>query len=139
METTSSSSDSDHHSYDTVKLLNSKKDLIKLSQIVKIRRVLNQYKDHKLELVDRNLIKGIFVRRPTKPFVEDHAGTKIENAVDLEAPMISKSEAFKDKQVSLRDKVKMLQKRASSRSLVKALTYKTSAAPIVEVLEENDN
>jgi len=30
IETTSSSSDSDHHSYDTVKLLNSKKDLMKL-------------------------------------------------------------------------------------------------------------
>lgn len=30
LETTSSSSDSDHHKYDTIKLLNSKKDLIKL-------------------------------------------------------------------------------------------------------------
>lgn len=40
VETTSSSSDSDHHSYDTVRLLNSKKDLIKLSQIVKIKKIL---------------------------------------------------------------------------------------------------
>ena len=30
VETTSSSSDSDHHKYDTMKLLNSKKDLVKL-------------------------------------------------------------------------------------------------------------
>ncbi len=40
IEFTSSSSDSDHHSYDTIKLLNSKKDLVKLSQILKINRIL---------------------------------------------------------------------------------------------------
>lgn len=41
IETTSSSSDSDHHTYDTVRLLDSKNDLIKLQQAVKIKRVLN--------------------------------------------------------------------------------------------------
>lgn len=66
IETTSSSSDSDHHSYDTFKLLNSKKGLVKLQQIVKINRVLEQFKDRPLEVVDKNLIKGIFRRRPTK-------------------------------------------------------------------------
>lgn len=40
IETTSSSSDSDQYTYDTVKLLNSKKGLLKLSQIVKVHRVL---------------------------------------------------------------------------------------------------
>jgi hypothetical protein len=40
VETTSSSSDSDHHSYDTVRLLNSKKDLVKLSQAIKIKKIL---------------------------------------------------------------------------------------------------
>jgi hypothetical protein len=54
-----------------VRLLNSKKDLIKLSQILKIKKILNQYKGRKLEIVDRNLIKGIFMRRPTKLFIED--------------------------------------------------------------------
>lgn len=71
IETTSSSSDSDHHSYDTVKLLNSKKDLMKLQQIVKIKRILNKYKNRPLEDIDRNLIKGIFVRRPNKLYTED--------------------------------------------------------------------
>lgn len=41
IETTSSESDSDHHTYDTVKLLDSRKDLIKLRQAVKIKRQLN--------------------------------------------------------------------------------------------------
>jgi hypothetical protein len=36
IELTSSSSDSDHHKYDTIKLLNSKKDLIRLRQAIKI-------------------------------------------------------------------------------------------------------
>jgi hypothetical protein len=40
IEVTSSSSDSDHYTYDTVKLLYSKKDLIKLSQVLKINRIL---------------------------------------------------------------------------------------------------
>ena len=40
IETTSSSSDSDHYSYDTVKLLNSKRDLMRLQQIVKIKKIL---------------------------------------------------------------------------------------------------
>lgn len=40
IELTSSSSDSDHHSYDTVKLLNSKLGLVKLSQVIKINKVL---------------------------------------------------------------------------------------------------
>ena len=37
IETTSSSSDSDHYSFDTIKLLKSKRGLVKLQQIVKIK------------------------------------------------------------------------------------------------------
>lgn len=66
IELTSSSSDSDDHRYDTVKLLNSKKDLVKLSQILKINRILKQFKNKTLDTHDRNLIKGIFVRKPGK-------------------------------------------------------------------------
>jgi hypothetical protein len=40
IEETSSSSDSDHYSFDTVKLLNSKRGLVKLGQIIKINRSL---------------------------------------------------------------------------------------------------
>ncbi|TNV83661.1 hypothetical protein FGO68_gene8648 [Halteria grandinella] len=66
IETTSSSSDSDHQNYDTVKLLNSKKGLIKLQQIVKINKMLEQYQNKELRPVERNLFKGIFRRRPSK-------------------------------------------------------------------------
>ncbi|TNV84028.1 hypothetical protein FGO68_gene14121 [Halteria grandinella] len=70
IETTSSSSDSDHQNYDTVKLLNSKKGLVKLSQIVKINKMLVQYKDRELKPIERNLFKGIFLRRPAKPLLQ---------------------------------------------------------------------
>lgn len=39
--TASSSSDSDHHKYDTMRLLDSRKNLVKLRQAVKIKRTLN--------------------------------------------------------------------------------------------------
>ncbi|TNV84542.1 hypothetical protein FGO68_gene6627 [Halteria grandinella] len=65
IETTSSSSDSDHQNYDTVKLLNSKQGLVKLQQIVKIKKILEQYRDISLEPVDKNLFKGIFRRKQT--------------------------------------------------------------------------
>ncbi|TNV85024.1 hypothetical protein FGO68_gene16794 [Halteria grandinella] len=66
IETTSSSSDSDHHDYDTVKLLNSKKGLVKLQQIVKIKKSLDQLKDQEIGQAEKNMMKGIFVRRPQK-------------------------------------------------------------------------
>lgn len=54
-----------------MKLLNSDRDLVKLSQIIKIKKVLREYKDRKLESIEKNLIKGIFVRKPAKFFLED--------------------------------------------------------------------
>jgi len=66
IETTSSSSDSDHHKYDTIKLLNDKKALVRLSQVMKLKKHLNEYKDQELAQRDRNLIKGIFIRQPRK-------------------------------------------------------------------------
>lgn len=41
IESTSSETDSDHYKYDSVKLLDSKRDLIKLRQAVKVKRQLN--------------------------------------------------------------------------------------------------
>ena len=41
IETTSSSSDPDHYTYDTVRLLDSKNQLIKLKQAIKIKRAIN--------------------------------------------------------------------------------------------------
>ncbi|TNV84725.1 hypothetical protein FGO68_gene11045 [Halteria grandinella] len=71
IETTSSSSDSDHHDYDTIKLLNSKRDLLKLQQAVKIKKTFAVLKDKKLEEIDQNLMKGVFMRNPTKQYFED--------------------------------------------------------------------
>lgn len=68
IELTSSSSDSDHHKYDSVKLLNSKKDLIRLRQAIKIQRTLNSYKGKELGELDKNLLVGIFDRRPAKRY-----------------------------------------------------------------------
>ena len=59
IETTSSSSDSDHYSFDTIKLLNSKRGLVKLQQVVKIKNHLISMKDQSLSLVDQNLMKGV--------------------------------------------------------------------------------
>jgi hypothetical protein len=71
IELASSSSDSDNYTYDTVKLMNSENNFVKLGQIVKINKVLKQFKDKKLDNTDNNLIKGLFKRRPQKPYVED--------------------------------------------------------------------
>jgi hypothetical protein len=63
-----SSSDSDNYTFDTVKLMNSENNFVKLGQIVKINKILKQYKGKKLEKTDKNLIKGVFKSRPHKPF-----------------------------------------------------------------------
>ena len=64
IELASSSSDSDNYTYDTVKLMNSENNFVKLGQIVKINKILKQFKDKKLDNTDKNLIKGLFKRRP---------------------------------------------------------------------------
>ena len=51
--------------------MNSENNFVKLGQIVKINKVLKQFKDKKLDNTDKNLIKGLFKRRPQKPYVED--------------------------------------------------------------------
>ncbi len=63
-----SSSDSDNYTYDTVKLMNSENNFVKLGQIVKINKILKQYKGKKLEKTDKNLLRGVFKNRPHKPF-----------------------------------------------------------------------
>lgn len=65
IESSSSSEDSDDHKNDTVKLLTSEKGLIKLQTVVKINRILKYYYQNKnLEEVDKNLIKGVFIKKP---------------------------------------------------------------------------
>jgi hypothetical protein len=78
IELASSSSDSDNYTYDTVKLMNSDNNFVKLGQIVKINKVLKQFKGKTLENTDKNLIKGLFKRRPQKPYAEDIPFEEVE-------------------------------------------------------------
>ena len=84
IELVSSSSDSDNYTYDTVKLMNSDNNFVKLGQIVKINKILKQFKDKQLDNTDKNLIKGLFKRRPQKPYAEDMTQVERLNNVDIE-------------------------------------------------------
>jgi hypothetical protein len=70
IESGSSSSDSDDKGKDPLKLMDSNKPGLKLMIFAKLKRMLTSYVDDKLKSVDKNLIKGIFVRR-IKDFDED--------------------------------------------------------------------
>ncbi|TNV74197.1 hypothetical protein FGO68_gene741 [Halteria grandinella] len=65
IEATSSSSNSDQYDYDPMKLLKSKHNLLKLRQIAKISKILDNGKDQKMDKIDKSLIKGLFRRRST--------------------------------------------------------------------------
>ena len=54
-----------------MKLFNIEIKNVKLGHVVKINRTLKQFKGKKLENTETNLIKGLFKRRPQKPFTED--------------------------------------------------------------------
>ncbi len=72
VESDPSSSDSDNHKDDTIKLLNSDLGLLRLQTVIKINRILKFfYLDKPLESVDRNLLSGIFVRRPEAAKVDE--------------------------------------------------------------------
>ena len=85
IELVSSSSDSDNYTYDTVKLMNSDNNFVKLGQIVKINKILHQFKDKQLDNTDKNLIKGLFKRKPQKPYAEDMTQAERLNNIDIEA------------------------------------------------------
>ena len=59
IDSTSSSSDSDDYKYDTMKLLDSKKNLVKLSAMVKLKKQLNYYLTNNMEPRDKEILKGI--------------------------------------------------------------------------------
>ena len=72
IETDLSSSDSDNHKDDTIKLLNSNMGLLRLQTVIRINRILKFfYLNKPLESVDRNLLSGIFVRRPEAAKVDE--------------------------------------------------------------------
>ncbi len=72
IESSGSSDDSDHHANDMVKMLDSKKGLVKLQTLIKINRILKYYfKNKNLEPVDKNLLKGILIRKPGAALIEE--------------------------------------------------------------------
>jgi hypothetical protein len=64
IETTTSSSDSDYYKYDTMKLLDSKNNLVKLLAMTKVKRNLRLFNNQELDKNDRHVLKGLFERRP---------------------------------------------------------------------------
>ena len=76
IETDSSSADSDDNKrLDTIRLMDNKNPLIRLAVYGRLKRILKTYQDldlNNLELTDKRLIKGIFVKS-LQDFDEDHA------------------------------------------------------------------
>lgn len=63
IETSSSSSDSDHNNLDTVKLMENKNPMVRLAIYGKIKRMLNEFQGSTLDDTGRNLVRGLFVRK----------------------------------------------------------------------------
>jgi hypothetical protein len=63
IETTDSSVDSDENKYDTLKLMVNSNPLIRLVIYGKLKRMMLSYVGDKVRTVDKNLIRGIFLRK----------------------------------------------------------------------------
>lgn len=70
IETTESSTDSDDNKLDTMRLMESKNPLIRFSIYRKIKRMMNSFKEDKLKSYEKNLLKGVYMRK-IKDFKED--------------------------------------------------------------------
>jgi hypothetical protein len=64
IESSNSSSDSDDNKYDTIKLLEDKNNLVKLAAIIKVKKCVNDLAINPMDDDEKNLVKGIFVRKP---------------------------------------------------------------------------
>lgn len=70
IETGTSSDDSDHKGFDTLKLMDSKNPFIRLMIYGKLKRMITSYVGTKVKEVDKNLVRGMFLRK-IKDFDED--------------------------------------------------------------------
>jgi len=71
VETTSDSHDSDQGGkFDTLKLMDGKNPLIRLSIFGRLKRIVETYKGEELTLTDRRILRGIY-KRNLKDFDED--------------------------------------------------------------------
>lgn len=69
IETSTSSSDSDHNNYDALSLMESENPLVKLIILAKLKKMMVAFEGTKLKTIDRNLLRGIFMRK-NKDFQE---------------------------------------------------------------------
>ncbi|CDW84258.1 UNKNOWN [Stylonychia lemnae] len=70
VETQSSSSDSDDNKNDTLKQMENQNPMVRLMVYGKLKKMMMSYANQKLHTIDRNLIRGIYLRK-IKDFKED--------------------------------------------------------------------
>jgi hypothetical protein len=70
VETSSASSDSDDNKLDELKLMNNSNPLVKLVMYGKIKKMILQFKDKQLTSLERNMMRGLFLRK-LKDFQEE--------------------------------------------------------------------
>ena len=93
IESTSSSSDTDVHHYDTFKLIDNKNNLIQVSAHARLKRLLSYFEDNSIDDNDRDLLKGVFMRNP-------HAD--MELSPDIVSPSPHKTEDLRS-QISIQN------------------------------------
>ena len=79
IESSNSSSDSDDNKYDTLKLMEDKNNIIKLGAAIKLKRSLNFYTKNSMDDNEKNLIRGIFIRKPQENIEEDRKSSSHHN------------------------------------------------------------
>ena len=63
IETSSESEDSeDQSSLNVVKMMDNKNPLIRLSVFGRMKRMLNTYKKEEMDIIDRRLVRGLYLR-----------------------------------------------------------------------------
>jgi hypothetical protein len=70
IETTSSSSNSDNGAYDEMRMMENKNPLIRLVAYSKIKKMLRQFEGVQVNDLERNMMRGLFMRN-IKDFAEE--------------------------------------------------------------------
>ena len=70
VETSSSSSDSDDNSYDTLRLMENKNALVRLTMYGKVKKMIRGFTGRDMDPLEQNMIRGLFIRK-LKDFAEE--------------------------------------------------------------------
>ena len=70
VETSSSSSDSDDNNYDTLRLMENKNALVRLTMYGKLKKMIRGFTGRDLDPLEQNMIRGLFIRK-LKDFAEE--------------------------------------------------------------------